>query len=73
MTNHVPEKTQNKIRAGSYVMLSKLLYDDGQYEDEQVLAIKDGSISLVEKHDAKAITTFSKFFSSNLYEFYMKI
>ena len=64
MTSHVPEKTQNKIRAGSYVMLSKLLYDDGQYEDEQVLAIKDGSISLVEKHDAKVIATFSKFFDA---------
>ena len=45
-------------------MLSKLLYDDGQYEDEQVLAIKDGSISLVEKHDAKVIATFSKFFDA---------
>lgn len=64
MTSHVPEKVQNKIRAGSYVMLSKLLYDDGQHDDEQVLALKDGTISLVEKHDSKAITSFSKFFDA---------
>ena len=43
-------------------MLSKLLYDNGQYE--QVLAISDGSISLVEKHDAEVIATFSNFFDA---------
>ena len=63
MTSHVPVPEKKlKTMMDHDEMLSKLLYDNRQYE--QVLAISDGSISLVEKHDAKVIATFSKFFDA---------
>mgnify|MGYP001800788717 FL=1 len=45
-------------------MLSKLLYDGGLHDDKQALALKDGTISIVDKHDSKSITSFSKFFDA---------